>query len=84
MSDSSDINDSASRSEELFNEEAIKAQKDRAKPEREFQEDEGQLECDECGVPISSQRRRLTGSLLCADCKSWMDHENRVKRMRGE
>ena len=84
MSDTSDINDSASRLTELFTEEALKIQAEKNKPQLEYQEDEGQLECDECGISIPSQRRRLTGSLLCAECKSWGDYEKQVRKLKGE
>lgn len=75
--------DRAAELTDKYNKEALEVHTELSSPDKEFSEDEGIVECDECGVDIPTSRRRATGSLLCVDCQGWFEASN-ARKIRKE
>lgn len=79
-----DLLDDVQANVDAFNESALKAQLKSSQPDKPYDEDEGVVECEECGVEIPTQRRKLSGSVLCTKCKEFEDRMKKMRRNRGE
>lgn len=56
----------------------------RLQPDKPYDENEEDQECEECGEIIPRARRKAVGSMLCVECKSYLSKFQRAYKVGEE